>query len=1039
MFDALINASLRNRLVVLVAAIVLLLAGGLTLRDMPVDVLPDLNRPTVTLLTEAGGLAPEEVESLVTQPIEIAMNGMPGVMRVRSVSGIGLSVVYLEFDWGSDIYRDRQLVTERLGLLREQLPEGVIPQLGPISSIMGEIMLVALPIAPGVAAADGRSPAMAVRDWADWTLRPRLLGVSGVAQVIPIGGELREFRVEPDPARMRQLGVTLDMLETALRGFAANGSGGFLEHQGQEWMVRTLGRTTLIEDLAKLSVGAPRGESLRLSQLADVRFAPAVKRGDAGYNGAPAVIVSIQKQPGADTLGLNREVERALQEMAAKRPVGVGAPQIVFRQADFIERSIDNVRDALRDGAILVAVVLFLFLANGRTTLISLTAIPLSLLAAVLVFRAMGLAINTMTLGGLAIAIGELVDDAVVDVENVLRRLKQKLASDVAPSVLGIVAEASKEVRSGVVYATFIVVLVFLPLFALPGIEGRLFAPLGVAYVVSILASMGVAVTLTPVLCYWLLPKLARRDPQPSRFSAWLMRQDARLLRWSFRHDRLLYALAGAAVLAALIASTLLPRAFLPPFNEGTLTVGVLLQPGTALSEANRVGALAEKLVGEVPEVQHVGRRTGRAELDEHAEGVHSGELEISLAASARSRAAVIADIRARLAVLPASISVGQPIAHRLDHLLSGVQAQIALKFYGAEPDTLRSLAEDLRGRLAGNPLLADLQIEATRRVPQLRIVLDADELARYGLSAGAVTRSVEQLVAGARVTQVIEPGRRTNLTLRLPDSARDTQALASLLIETPQGAVPLARLARIEESDGPNQVAREGGERRLVLSANAAGSLDAAVGAIKGELTRLKLPDGYRVSLEGQFQAQEDAARRIAGLGALSLLLICVVLYSRYRSLRLTALILGGVPLALVGAVFALWITQEPLSVPALVGFITLTGISTRNGILKISHYINLCAHEGESFGAEMVLRGSLERLTPVLMTAATAALALTPLLLSHGQPGREILHPVAIVIFGGLLSATLLDTLLTPPLFLRIARKPVERLLASGRQETF
>lgn len=1034
MFEALVRSSLRQRLIVLAASLLLVVYGALTLRQMPVDVFPDLNKPTVTLMTEAGGMAPEEVEQLVTFPIEAGMNGMPGVTRVRSVSGVGLSIVYVEFDWDSDIYRNRQQVAERLNLVRDQLPSDVVPQLGPISSIMGEILLIALPADPAHV-----SP-MRVREYADWVVRPRLLTIPGIAQAIAIGGEVRQYRVGIRPEQLQALGVPRERVDAALKDFGANTSGGFLEAQGREYLIRQIGRTNRVDDLRNLVVSANAGQHVLLRQVADVSIAAAVKRGDAGYNGKPAVILSVQKQPGADSVALTREVEKAIDELSKNLPVGIDAPRFLFRQADFIERSVGNVEEALRDGAILVAIVLFLFLLNARTTLISLTAIPVSLLATALVFHAFGLSINTMTLGGLAIAIGELVDDAVVGVENVLRRLRLNRALPDPHPVVEVVAKATLEVRSAILYATVIVVLVFVPLFVLPGIEGRLFTPLGVAYIVSILASMIVSVTLTPVMAYYLLPAMKQLEHGDSALVRILKRWDARLLGWSLAHDRSLLAVAAIVVLGAAATVPVFPRSFLPPFNEGTLTVGLLLEPGTSLTESNRMAALAEQLVARVPEVTQIGRRTGRAELDEHAEGVHSTEMDVDLAVSERSRDEVIRDIRARLASLPVLANVGQPISHRLDHLLSGVRAQIALKVFGDDLDTLRALAEDLRGRLSAIPGVTDLQIEKQVRIPQTKIRIDYDEAARYGVAPGALLRGLEQMIAGERIAQIIEGNRRFDLVARLPASGRELHALRTLLIETPGGHVPLSRIATLEDGDGPNQISRENARRRIVVSANTDGrDMSGVIAAIRAELAARPMPAGYFTALEGQFQAQEQASRLIALLALVSLAMIFLVLYSRYHSTVLALIIMGNIPLALVGSVVALWVSGQPLSVAALVGFVTLAGIATRNGILKISHYINLCAFEGERFGEPMIVRGSLERLTPVLMTALVAAFALVPLLLSADAPGKEVLHPVAVVIFGGLVSSTLLDTVLTPVMFWRWGEKPLRRLLEQRATESF
>ncbi|WP_338050843.1 efflux RND transporter permease subunit [Roseicella aerolata] len=1030
LFNLLVSASLRNRLLVLAAALLVAGYGLFLLPRIPVDVFPDLNRPTVTLMTEAEGLAPEEVEQLVTFPLETAMNGMPGVTRVRSVSAVGLSIVFVEFDWGTDIWRNRQQAAERLALVRDRMPAGVAPQMAPVSSIMGEIMLVGM-TGEGV-------PPMELRDLADWVVRPRLLTIPGISQVIPIGGEVRQYRVVPDLARMHALEVAQEQLTAALRQFGTNTGGGYVDQAGKEWLIRNIGRTTRLEDLRDAVVAWRQGQPILLRQVAEVDFAPRFRRGEAGLDGAPGVILSVQKQPGADTVALTRAVERALAELQGAMPPGVRADRIQFRQADFIETSIANVERVLVEALVVVGLVLFAFLMNVRTTAISLLAIPLSVLVTALVFTALGLSINTMTLGGLAIAIGELVDDAVVDVENILRRLRENRERADPLPVLAVIAAASREVRSGIVYATLIVVLVFLPLFALSGIEGRLFAPLGIAYVVSILASLLVAVTVTPVLASFLLPRMKRLE----RGDGWLLRRlkagQERLLLWAFRRPSLVYAVAGIAVLGAAATVPLLPRSFLPPFNEGTLTINLTFRPGISLAESGALGAVAERLLLQVPEVKGTGRRTGRAELDEHAEGVHSTEIDVDLHPG-RPKGEVLADIRARLAMLPAAVNIGQPIGHRLDHMLSGVRAQIALKIHGDDLDTLIALAERLRARLEAEvPGLADLQTERVVRIPQLRLAVDRERAALYGVSAAQLTEALQALTGGQVVSQVLDGPRRIDVVLRLRDEDRTGAALAAALVETPGGRVPLSLLARVEEADGPNQILRENARRRIVVLANAAPGADlgAVVERIRAVLAETPLPRGYATALEGSFQAQEEANRTILALSLVSLGLIFVVLYSRYRSAVLALVIMGNVPLALVGAVAALWIAGQPLSVASLVGFVTLTGIATRNGILKVSHYLNLALLEGERFGLALVLRGSRERLSPVLMTALSAGLALVPLLIGAEAPGKEILHPVAVTIFGGLVSATLLDTLLTPLLFHRFGRPALARLRARAAE---
>ena len=1025
MFTFLVSQSVRNRLLVLAMATVLVLFGAFTATKLPVDVFPDLNKPTVTIMTEAEGYAPQEVEQLVTYPIETRMNGLPGVTRVRSVSGVGLSITYVEFDWGTDIYRNRQQVAERLSLVQDQLPRGVTPVMGPVSSIMGQILLVAV-------TGETASP-MQVREVADFTIRPRLLTIPGVAQVIPIGGEVRQFRVSPNPAAMRSLGVTNAQLETALAQFGTNAGGGFTDQNAREYLIRNIGRTMSLDDLRNLVVATVNDAPVYLRQLAEVSFAPKVKRGDAGYMAKPAVIVSVEKQPDIDTVRLTRSIETALRDMTPTLPAGIRADQVLFRQADFIETSIRNVERVLVEAVLVVAVVLFAFLLNVRTTAISLLAIPVSVLTTAVVFHLFGLSINTMTLGGLAIAIGELVDDAVVDVENIFRRLGENRRAGNPKGVFQVVVEASNEVRSGIVYATLIIILVFVPLFALSGIEGRLFAPLGQAYIISILASLLTSITLTPVLASLLLPGLKNLEEHDSRFLKLLKRGNAALLRVAFRHKGLLVGTVAAAVVAAGVAAWNLPRAFLPPFNEGSFTVNMTFNPGISLAESNRVGLIAEKLLLDIPGVKAVGRRTGRAELDEHAEGVHSSEIEVALDEGAkRPKESLVADIRGRLAALPVAVNVGQPISHRLDHMLSGVRAEIALKVFGEDLDALRRVANSLRDRMAAIPGLVDLQVERQVRIPQLEVRVDYTRAALYGVQPAAVVEQISRLSNGRVVSTVVDGVRRFDVVLRLSENRRTTTGLGDLLLETPSGWVPARQVADIRETDGPNQILRENARRRIVVQANTNGESDMAtiVAAIREAVAKEPLPPGFFTSLEGTFQAQEEASRTIGVLSALSLALVFAILFSRYRSAALALIIMGNVPLALIGSVAALWLVGQPLSVASMIGFITLTGIAARNGILKISHYLNLAIGEGVPFGPDLVVRGSLERLTPVLMTALSAGVALVPLLYDAASPGKEILHPVAVTIFGGLISATLLDTFLTPVLFLRFGRKPLERL---------
>jgi heavy-metal exporter, HME family len=1031
MFTFLVAQSLKNRLLVLAISLLLIIAGVAAVRGLAVDVLPDLNRPQVTIMTEAPGLAPVEVESLVSFPVETAMNGAPGVTRVRSQSAAGLSVVTVEFDWGTDIYRNRQLITERMGLIEGQLPPVAHMQLAPISSMMGEILFFA------VTRADGDM--LAARELADFTLRPRLLTIPGVSQVIPLGGAVKQYRIAPDSAAMARLGVSLDDIVKAADGFGRNAGGGFVDQRSQEFLVRTVAQTRGIKDLAQIVVATRDGRTIQLGQVARVEVAGKPPRGTGGYKGGPAVIVSVLKQPGADTLPLTREVEAALSALQKTLPPGVKVDQVIFRQADFISRSLENVQKVLIEAIIVVAIVLFAFLLNWRTTAISLAAIPVSLLVTALVFYGFGLTINTMTLGGIAIAIGSLVDDAVVDVENVYRRLRENAVKAMPDPVLSVIAAASNEVRSGILYATIIVVLAFAPLFALSGLEGRLFAPLGVAYAVAILASLVISITLTPVLCSYLLPKRLEAAHQDGKLLVWLKGRAQSLIAWGFRRDRWVMGAAVAIGLAGVAALLGLPRSFLPTFNEGSYTIGVTLNPGTSLAESDRIGRLAEQLIARVPEVTATGRRTGRAELDEHGAGVYAGEIEVALTLKDRPQEAVVADVRRQLAALPVAVNVGQPISHRIDHMLSGVRAEIAIKVYGEDLDTLIRLAEQLRGQVAGIPGLADVQVERITRVPQLDISVDVERAAQFGVGPQAVTGALASLSNGMAVSQIVEGDRRIDVVIRLDDSERTTEALGDLLVETPGGRIALSQIATIEERDGPNQVLRENGKRRVTVLMNTAGRAPSVIVAdIRAILEQTTLPSGYFASLEGTFQAQEEAGRLILLLGALALGLIFAVLASRYRSGVLALIIMSNLPLALVGGVAALLIAGLPLSVASMVGFVTLAGIAARNGILKVSHYINLVLFEGERFDDAMILRGSRERLTPVLMTALSAGLALIPLMIGGDEPGKEILHPVAVTIFGGLLSATLLDTLLTPVLFRRFGRAALERLQATEDAST-
>ncbi|MCF8157425.1 MAG: efflux RND transporter permease subunit, partial [Rhodoferax sp.] len=879
MFKWLLDNSLSNRLLVIIASVVLMAYGAFTLSRTPVDVFPDLNKPTVTIMTEAGGMAAEEVEQLLTFPLETTMNGLPGVESVRSVSSAGLSFIYVTFDWSTEIFRARQMVSERLSAMEEGLPAGVVPRMGPISSIMGEIMQIAIPIDTG------KISPMQVREYADWVLRPRLMAVPGVAQVIPIGGEVRQFQVQPNTSRMAELGITHDQLEGALKGFSSNTSGGFLELNGREYLIRNLGRTSRLDDLKNLALTTKNGQPILLRQIGEVAFAPALKRGDAGFEGKPAVILGIQKQPTADTIALTRSIESALADMKRSLPAGMDEPKVTFRQASFIEASITTLQGKLIGASIFVAVILFFFLGTLRPTIIALTAIPVSIFMTALVFQYFGLSINTMTLGGLAIAIGGLVDDAVVGVENVMRRLKvdRERHHDHRMNPHELVASATMEVRSAILYATIIIVLVFLPLFALPGMEGRLFVPLGIAFIVSTLASLVVSVTVTPVLAYYLLPRMRSLNHGDTKLLAWLKRGYRSSLQRVLNAPKPALVAAGLAVLLAAVAVPFFAKTFLPPFNEGTLLVGLRLNPGVTLAESSALAQQAERLVKQVPEVTHVGRRSGRAELDEHAEGVHVSELDVGLKPASeltRSMDEISADIRARLVNLPASIGIGQPISHRIDHMLSGVRSQIAIKIFGDDLDTLRGQADLLQSKLAAVPGIADLEIEKQVLAPQIKVRVDYAAAAQYGVPTPQILATLQSLVEGEKVTQIVEGSRRFALVVRLPESARSVEGLGNILLQTPNGAVPLSKVATIEDGDGPNQISRDDGKRRIVLSANAQGrALSEIVEDIRKVVAESKLPEGYFITLGGQFQAQEEASKLVGLLSIVSLVLMFVVL----------------------------------------------------------------------------------------------------------------------------------------------------------------
>lgn len=1036
MFAYTVDQSLRNRLFVVVVSIGLIVYGIVSVIRMPIDVFPDLTRPMVTLITEAEGLSPEEVESLITFPIETGMSGLPGMERVRSVSSGGLSVVYLEFGWDTSIFTDRQFVVERLEQVSEALPEGTVPFMTPMSSIMGEVMLLAFTAEQG-------SP-MELREMVDWVVRPRLLAIPGVAQVLPIGGEVRQFRVTPDPARMMSLGITVDELATALHAFGLNSGGGFIEQNDREYVIRNVSRTGRIDDLRQLRVAERDGISVPLERIADVGFAAKTKRGDAGFNGESAIIVSVMKQPGIDSLRLVAEVNEALDGLVPHFPDGVRFHDPVYDQGEFISTSVDNVKQVLVEASIVVTIVLAIFLMNARTTIISLTAIPVSAFVALLVLHAMGQTINTMTLGGLAIAIGELVDDAVVGVENVFRRLRQNASSPSPRPALQVVSEASIEVRSGILIATIIIVVVLVPLYALSGIEGRMFAPFATAYIISILASLVTAITLTPVLCYYLLPSAKVLHEGDGAVLARLKLWNRKVVRWALARCR--PVVLGAGLTAVLIGLTtpFLPRVFMPTMNEGSLVVLVEMSPGTSLAASNKIGQAIERIVMQVPEVIAVGRRTGRAELDEHANTVNLTEMNVRLQRDARTDHEIREDIRSRLAPLPIRVILDEPLSHRIDHMISGVRAKIALKIFGDDLDTLRGVAGDFESRMKEIPGIGDVAISTQARLPQVSITVDHERAASYGITPASVMEALQTLALGQSVSEIFEGERRFELVVRMQDDDRTSSGLTSLLLDTPRGHVPLSIFADVVETDGPNNIMRENMRRRIVVRANASSEhMSDVVEEIKRLIAEADMPPGYFAVLDGTFRAEETASRSILLLSIASLALIFIVLYSRYKRASLCLMIMAIIPMATVGGIAGLWVSGLPLSIASLFGFVTLAGITARNGILKISHYINLVLYEGERFGDDLMVRGSEERLAPVLMTTVSAGLALIPLLLGGDVPGKEILHPIAVVIFSGLIGALLLDTLLTPVLFKLFGEAPLRFLQgereARGLKEAF
>ncbi len=1042
MLNAIIRFSLRHQLLVLALSAFVLFYGGWQLTTLPVDVFPDLNRPRVTVMVEAHGMAPEEVESLITIPLESALNGATGVQSVRSSSGVGMSVLWVEFDWGTDIFNDRQVVAEKISQVGERLPPGIHPELAPIASLMGQIMII------GMWSEDGTTPPLELRTLADWSVRQRLLALPGVSQVFTMGGGRKQFQVLVDPEQLLQYNVSLANVEEALGNSNSNVTGGYLDDQGpNEYLVRALGRVQSIADLEKLVVKSGERPVL-LKQVAQVVEGAQVKRGDSSayvkqddgtFSGGKAVVLTISKQPEVDTRTLTNDILAALADLQISLPDDVHIATDLYQQKKFIDLGIANVVEALRDGSILVVIILFVFLLNFRTTFITLVAIPISIVTTGLIFKWFGLGINTMTLGGLAVAIGELVDDSIVDVENIFRRLRENSQSDKPKSSLLVVFRASAEVRNSIVFGTIIVVLVFLPLFALTGMEGRLFTPLGVAYVVSILCSLVVSLTLTPVLSAMLLPNARVMQHEKEGPLLRLLKAIAgKTIQLSLRIPKLILLGVAIAVGFSLLTLMQLERDFLPPFNEGSAQVNVLLPPGTSLRRSDEMGISACLRLQKIPEVATIVRKTGRAEMDEHAEGVNVSEIIVSFSPdSTRSREAILEDLREAMADIPGIVSsVEQPLAHLISHMLSGVKAQIGIKLYGDDLQTLRSTAAQMKQAIEGIPGVRDLLVEPQTTIPQLRIELDRDKLAFYGLTPNYVNQFIETAMNGRVLSQVLDGVRTYDLLLRLEESSRENiDTVKRLSLELPTGGTTsLESVAKIYRAGGPNTINREQVKRRIVLQCNVAGrGLVDVVEDVQQRMEPLResLPPGYFIEYGGQFESQQSASKVIAVLFAVSLVGMFLTLYSMFRSANFALQVMAALPMALIGGVAALVLTGQTFTIASMVGFISLSGIATRNGILLLNHYLHLVRHEGETWSTAMVIRAGKERLAPVLMTALTSGIGLVPLALAAGEPGKEILYPVATVMIGGLTTSTLLEFLVRPALFWTLGRGAGERLL--------
>ncbi len=1027
MLDKLMQLSLKNRLIVLLASVALLVSGTIVTMNLPVDVFPDLTAPTVTILTEAHGFAPEEVEMLVTFPIETAVNGASGVRRVRSTSIQGLSTIWVEFEWGTDIFKARQIVNEKIQGFENAMPPGVDrPLLAPITSIMGEIMLVGL-------TSDSTS-AMELRTLADYTLRRRMLAVPGVSQVLVYGGETKQYQVQLDPWKLKNAGLSLNQILLAVSRTNVNAAGGFYVESGKEYLIRGLGRVETIQELEKTVVDRRDGVPLLLRDVATVRIGAATKLGEASINNQRGIMLIISKQPDANTITLIEEIERVLDEIRPTLPTDITLHTDIFKQSDFIDLAIHNVTAALRDGAILVVLVLMLFLANPRTILISVTAIPLSLVISMLVLKVMGLTVNTMTLGGLAIAIGVLVDDAIIYVENVHRRLRQnagKPGSEQRP-FSEVVLEASSEIRTPIVMATFIIIVVFLPLFFLSGVEGRMLRPLGLAYVISIFASLLVAVTVTPALSSLLLRKVSQQEKREPWVVRFLKRIYEPTLEWALRRNRLIIFLAALLILGAVATLPFMGRSFFPEFNECTLNISMATVPGTSLEESDKIGQMVESILLAHTAVKSTARRTGRTELDEHSMGSHAHEMEVQIDLSAISKKELLEELRNNLSIVPGTIiTIGQPISHRIDHMLSGTRANIAVKIFGPDLYTLRRIADQVEVQMKGIEGIVDLSKDQQTDIPQVRLKANRDNLALFGLTAADIDEMIDIAFLGLPVSQVYEGQNRHDLVVRYePQFRNNLEAIGNSLIDVPDGSqVPLKMVTDIQVENGPNYISRENVQRKMVVQANVAGrDLLSVVDDIKANITgTVDLPQGYYVEYGGQFESAAEATRMITLLSILSILAIFVALYLEFGNFRLSLLVMVNLPLALIGGVLALFMSEGIITIASMVGFITLFGIAVRNGIIMVSHYLHLIESEGKTI-QEAVVQGSLERLNPILMTALTTGLALLPLALAMDKPGSEIQAPMSIVILGGLLTATFLNMIVIPVLFEKWGIKRVQ-----------